>query len=327
MNQFAAACLGLALLTSCQKDDVVICGEFPQVATFAALRAAAPARQTFIFDLGQAQSIRTASGSTVAFGASAFVLPNGAQATGLAELRVREIRTVPDMLLANMPTSTTAAYGQQMLLSGGEFNLQVWQGTTRLLPAPVGSGASTLPRLMLTTPVPTSGLDTTRMMVWNMPGGAFSATTRDSSAGWRLVSTRSGAPIRVPASGGYYSASLPLDSIGNWNIDQLWHMYQRAGVSTPEVEVPTASSAIITRVYFRPIGFNGLARGQVLATPARWGAILPIGAPMVAVVLQEKAGQLYYGTQRFTVQANQPLLSPTLEALSVADIVQRIRQL
>ena len=35
---------------------------------------------------------------------------------------------------------------------------------------------------------------------------------------------------------------------------------------------------------------------------------------MVAVVLQEQDGQLFYGTQRFTVQANTPMLSPPLQA-------------
>ncbi len=51
-------------------------------------------------------------------------------ATGQGQLRLREIYTVPDMILTNMPT--TAAYSRQVLISGGEFNIEVWQGTTRL---------------------------------------------------------------------------------------------------------------------------------------------------------------------------------------------------
>lgn len=81
------------------------------------------------------------------------------------------------------------------------------------------------------------------------------------------------------------------------------------------------------RAHFRPIGFNGLARGFAPNTPTtRWNCYLPFGSEVVAVVLQERGGQLFYGTQRITTAANQ-MAAPALEALRATEIIRRVRQL
>jgi hypothetical protein len=80
-------------------------------------------------------------------------------------------------------------------------------------------------------------------------------------------------------------------------------------------------------VFFRPVGFNGLARSYVyVPAPTHWECPLPVGADMIAVVLQQRDGQLYFGTQRLTVQPNSTL-TPTLQALTAAEIVQLVRKL
>ena len=326
MKHFAILCLGVALLTACRKDDVIVC-EPAATATFADLKAAAPTVQTFPFDLARAQSFRTSRGATVAFSASAYTLPNGNVATGQAQLRLREIYTVPDMILANMPT--TAAFSRQVLISGGEFNIQVWQGSVRLRLAPV-SATGVGQRLILTSPVPTAGLDTTQMLLWQQPAPNSSVVTIRDSSGWLLAVNPNGpaaaGPIRVPSTAGYYTAALPLDSISNWNIDQLWHAYRTKPSGIIRVEVPGITAAV-TRVFLQPVGFNGLARAYLEhSSPTRWYCRLPFGAEVVAVVLQERAGQLYYGTQRLTTAAT-TVATPTLEALSAAEIVRRIRLL
>lgn len=322
MKQLAFLCLGVALLAACRKDDVVVCAP-TAAATFADLRAAAPPVQTFSFDLAQAQSLRSRAGATVAFGPNAYLLPNGNVATGQAQLRLREIYTVPDMMLANMPT--TAESSRQTLISGGEFTIQVWQGSTRLRLSPV-SPAGVIQRLTLTSPVPTAGLDTTQMLLWKQLASATSGTSRDSS-GWLLLTSPSGAVTRVPSAAGYYAAALPLDSIGNWNIDQFWHAYASRGTTVIGIETPASATATVTRVYCRPVGFNGLARGYLSSfSPTRWACYLPVGADVIVVVLQERDGQLYYGTQRLTT-ASGTLVTPPLTALSAAEIIQRIRLL
>ena len=228
------------------------------------------------------------------------------------------------MLLADMPTTASPNFrNRQLLISGGEFSLQVWQGSSRprlATTAPAASGPA--PRVELTSPVPAAGLDTTRMLLWNQPATGL---TRDSS-GW-LAYTPGGAPIRVSSTAGYFTAALPLDSISSCNIDQLWYAYQSHSSGFIGVEVPNAATAAGTRVCIRPVGFNALARG-VLAYPSqiRWNSLLPYGVDAVAVVLQERAGHLYFGTQRVATAAGL-VVTPPLEALSVAEIVRRIRRL
>lgn len=335
MKHLAFLCLGVALLAACRQDDDVINCDLPAAtADFVDLRAAAPAVQRFTVNLGQAQSFRTLAGATVAFGPNAFVLPNGTVATGQAELRLREIYTVPGMVLADMPT--TAQVSRQVLGSGGEFNLQVWQGGTRLRMGAI-SPTGVVNRLVLTSPAPAAGLDTTRMWLWNQPASPL-AGTRADSAGWLQAfvpnaATGINSSIRVNTAASpssvtpYYSVAIPLDSIGNWNIDQFWSAYRNRPAGNIGVEVPTAVGATATRVYLRPVGFNGLARGYGdAASPTRWKSYLPFGVDVVAVVLQERNGQLYYGTQQFNTAARL-IVTPPLQALSAADIIQRIRQL
>ncbi|MDQ2769187.1 MAG: hypothetical protein M3Y54_01640 [Bacteroidota bacterium] len=334
MKQYTLLCLGVALLAACSKgDDIINCGPSPNpdlsTGTLAEVRKASPALQTFTFDLGQPQSLRTLRGATVSFGAGVFLLPNGTVATGQAQLRLREIYDVPDMLLADLPTLTYVGFNnRRVLLSGGEFNLQVWQGSIRLRLAGNVAGSSQPPRLVLSSPLPTANPDTARMLLWNQPG--VGPALRDS-AGWQLVygpaAGPTSAPIPVPATAGYYAAALPLDSIGYWNIDRIWPAYQSMPSGIINVEVANATTATGTRVYFRPVGLNGLARSvPAYPSPTRWYSTLPSGVDVVAVVIQERAGHLYFGTQRVTTAAGL-VVTPTLEALSVAEIVRRIRLL
>lgn len=319
MKRLSLLLLGAACLLGCRKDDLLFVADDGVPPLTAMLRANAPAVQVFRFALNQPQALRTAAGATLRFPANAFRLSNGqTPATGQAELWVREIYTVPDMVLASMPT--TAASGTH-LVSGGEFTIQAWQGTTRLrLPATVAATGAVQGGLVLTSPVPAAGLDTTRMQLWQLPPRPFLSSTPDSS-GWTTPSR----PVWLaPATAGHYTVALPLDSIGTWNIDQFWHTYQGNSTANVTVEVPPA---IETRVYFRPVGFNGLARCFTSsAAPTRWECRLPVGAPVVAVVLQTRGGRLYYATQAVTVQAGQ-VLQPQLQALSEAEIIRRIRQL
>ena len=318
MKRLSLLVLGAGWLLGCQKDDILFIESDAASSLTQLGRNHAPARQTFAFALNQPQTLRTAGGATLSFPANAFRLPDGQTlATGQAELRVREIYAVPDMLLANMPT--TAANGEH-LISGGEFTIQAWQGTTRLRLTTPGLAAGSGGGLRLTSPVPPAGLDTTRMQLWQLPPRAFAAAAPDSS-GWTVTGPRT---WLAAAANGRYTVTLPLDSIGSWNIDQFWHAYQNNGTVGVSVEVPGGASE--TRVYFRPVGYNGLARCVATAAPTRWASNLPLGAAVVAVVLQVRGTQLYYGTQPVTTQANQ-VVQPQLEALSEAEIVRRIRLL
>ena len=326
MKNLVILALGCALLAACRPDDVVECG--PQAQTLADLRAASPQTQLFVINPNQPQTVVTQGGATLTIPPNRFYWPDGRLFSGQAVLRVREIYSVPDMLLADMPTNTTTGAGtREMLLSGGEFNLQLWQAGVRLRLLDLGPGSAAPPApLVLTSPVPTAGLDTTRMLLWNQRFTALLAPGRDT-AGWSAVLSSNYTPTSVPAStAGFYSAVLPLDSIGWWNIDQFWHAYQSRTPVVVRVMVPGTTAAMPTKVYFRPIGYNGLARCLPLLGTSSWEFPLPSGADVVAVVIQERGGRLYYGTQRVMAAAGL-VLTPPLEALAAAEIVRRIRLL
>jgi hypothetical protein len=131
----------------------------------------------------------------------------------------------------------------------------------------------------------------------------------------------------VQRQSGFYRSSIPLDSLSWWNIDRIWQAYSGATLTPTVVEVPTASAVGETRVYLRPAGANGLARLSATGIAyLQWQADMPLGANMQAIVLQSINGQLYFGTQLFTVQSG-VVVKPTLTAVSEADAVRLIRQL
>jgi len=323
---------GLLLAGGCRKDDVIDCPPSPTPTSNLSLedftrRNGVPV-QTFSLALNSTaqvvQTFTTSSGARVTFPSVGFLLPSGTAATGTAQVRIREIYSVPDMVLSNMPTSTGGS--RRLLISGGEFSIQVWQNGTRLRLAP-GYG-----RVLVASAVPT-GASSGQQKLWQQP------TTRlvGDSAGW-VPSTPPAIPpgmppsndtIRVVSTPPIYQTPIPLDSVSWWNIDRLWSLYQTAPVGTVTVQVPViaAGNNGLSRVFLRATGLNGLARlYPTNATQTSWSASLPTGASMVAVVLQSVNGQLYFGTQRITTQSGL-VVTPALTAVSEADAVQLIRQL
>ncbi|GAB3635542.1 hypothetical protein GCM10027422_11320 [Hymenobacter arcticus] len=300
---------GLLLASGCRKDDIVDCAPSTSNLSLADFtRRNAVAVQVFPLVLGPtfaAQDITTSGGAKFSLPAISFLLPTGGPATGTAEVRIREIYTVPDMVLADMPTNIVRQ--RDMLVSGGEFNIQVWQNTTRLRLAPNQTVA-------VQSPIP-ADQDTTPQYVWQQPAAVMAS----DSAGWQQANAA--AVQKMPS---LYRAALPLDSIGWWNIDQFWHAYSTTSLAQVTIKT-TATAAGETRVYLRPVGYNGLLKLRP-TYPTDWQNNLPTGADMVAVVLQSINGQLYYGTQRITI-SNGLTITPAVTAVSEAEAVRLIRQL
>jgi hypothetical protein len=258
------------------------------------------------------QTITTRAGAKLTLPANYFFLFNGAPASDTCTLRVREIYSVPDMVLADMPTGT--AQPQSLLISAGEFSIQGWQGTARLR----ANGTLANAQLVLVSPR-VANQDTTGQQLWQQP---FSLLAANILLGWQ---TRASYPS-VQTQSAFNRVSIPLDSLSWWNIDKLWNAY--AGTATVPITVETpVLTAGGTRVYVRPTGLNGLVRMNATnSTGMQWQASMPQGASMQAIVFQSNNGQLYFGTQQFTVQ-NGLSIKPTLVAVSEADAVRLIRQL
>ncbi|TVT41181.1 hypothetical protein FNT36_06890 [Hymenobacter setariae] len=310
---------GLLLAAGCRKDDLVECAPTPtsnlSLSEFTQ-RNGAPV-QSFNITLspgGAPQVITTTGRATLTFPADGFLLPTGAAATGSAQVRVREIYSVPDMILSNMPTQTTG--DRRVLISGGEFSIQVWQNGTRLR---LASGF----RVVVASPLP-AGASAGQQLLWQQL-----ATPVPDSAGWALPAQAGNDSIRLGGIQPTFYTPIPLDSVSWWNIDRLWSLYQSAPIRTIAVQVPAipAASTGSTQVFIRVTSLNGLARLYPSRTvKTNWIAQLPTGANMVAAVLQSVNGQLYFGSQPLTTQ-NGLVVTPTLTAVSEADAVRLIRQL
>ena len=317
---------GLLLAAGCRKDDVVDCAP---ASTANALdeftrRNGAPV-QTFTVPLGIIgtipQVVVTSGGAGITIPTTSFLLPSGSMATGPAQVRVREIYSVADMIFSNMPT--TQGGSRKLLISGGEFSIQVWQNGTRLRLAP---GA----RVVVRSPVPT-GVASGQQYLWQQPATRLVG----DSAGWVPPTPipPSGFPsssdtIRTTGTPPIYQTPIPLDSISWWNIDRLWPLYQTAPVGTLTVQfpaIPTGSTGS-TRIFLRPVGLNGLISPYINSMQVSWSGQLPTGANMVAAVLQSINGQLYFGSRPLTTQ-NGLIVTPTLTAVSEADAVRLIKQL
>lgn len=309
---------GLLVAAGCRKDDSIACAPtviptppqptLPSPATSKLSLAEFTSRNSYNFQyfripLGKLQTLYTRGGGTLTFPANYFMLPTGAPVRDSALVRLRELYTVSDMVLANMPTNTSG--NQQLLISSGEFNIQVRQGATRLVAA---SGATSLPVLL--SPKPNSQDSTQQQQLWQQPG---------TLPGWQ-------APTAVQTLVRFYQATIPPDSVGWLGIAHLWPAYA-AGSLTSFVVATPATAAGETRVYVRPVGATALLRLAATGSDeTHWQATLPLGAPMQVIVLQTIAGQLYFGAQLFTVQSAGSL-TPALTAVSEAEAVRLIQQL
>ena len=327
MNRMRLFGLAVVLLaSSCRQADLVI--YTPTAQSLAAANAPfAPAVQTFSVKLGQAQTLRTSGGATIAFKANSLVLPTNVLATGSATLRVRELRSVGDMLLAglhtNLPYSSNA-----LLVSAGVYNVQAWQGSTRLRWSSQFAGPASSPASFttLSTPVPGAGLDTTRMYLWALPlaPNAVANPVADSGGWRRAVQGGPNGSGSILPSGGFYTVNFPLDTISWLNFDQYWRPANNANWTTAQVRVPAGAAE--TRVYLRPAGYTSLSRTFATADPTLWHNHLPEGTDTQVIVEQLRDGHLYFGAARYIWHQN-AIYAPALQPHTAAEIAQLVQLL
>lgn len=311
--------LGAGLLLACSKQDDLLLVGLPDNAGAVYLykefsRRNSPPEQAFALTLAQPQTVVTSGGARIEVPANAFLLPDGTGATGQAQLRVRELYTAPDMLLADMPTGDLSG---TKLVSGGEFKLQVWQNGTRLRLRPNES-------VVLASPLPNRsglGIDSA-MTAWRLQLPAFT---------W--ANTGISAVTALSAGQAFYRTRLPLDSLSWWNVDRLWSPSPSATRTDAKFTFDTdGASSTFTRSWVLPTGANAVfptylssttpgAPTNLLLLPA-----VPVGSRLTAVVLQVRFDGLYYGSIEADAQAGQvPHIA--LSKLPEAEILRRIRLL
>lgn len=344
MNKFLLllGTAGLLLTASCRNEDVVVCAPAVETTSLTSFsRRNMPAEQVFnLADISQNQTVRTFGGAVLTIPGNSLVVANtGAVATGAAQLRFREIYEVPDMIIANLCTQTSGTRtglnpSSQVLESGGEFQIQIWQGQQRLVsqngpvPTPVTLTSIRPPR---TTRLYSQPRWWTQALL--PPPTALSTP---DTAGWRLSTSgvvRIDTSSLVPQTPARYVASFRLDSMSLHNCDWLWRNYPNLPLAALKIIIPPqlnqTPNFLNTRVYIVPaIGNVAFRPGFSTATNNWYLGNLTATLAYTAVVLQDNEGSgLRFATQRFTLASagSELTISPT--DMKEADILRLIRQL
>lgn len=309
-SAFVAA--SLLLLSGCKKDaDLLECNlpvkPTKNPASFTTEYSIAT--QTFSFDATQLQTLTTSAGASVRVPANTFQLPSGVPVSGTIELRVREIYTPGEMVLADMPT---VAWSGSFLESDGEIRLTAWQNNA-LLRLRKGSA------LIVSTPVPAVNQSSPNTAT---PMSLRTLTDSGNTRSWIPDSTRILTSTLTPQQP-LYRFPVWRDSLGWYNVDRLWQLSPSSPRTT--VKISTGAQTTTTRVYLvcRPRN----ATLPVYLNNQEWTLSgVPEGLEFTTVVLQLRDDQLYYGSQRAVVSASFRF-ALALEALNPEEIARRIRLL
>ncbi|RTQ48848.1 hypothetical protein EJV47_14715 [Hymenobacter gummosus] len=276
------------------------------------VRAHEAPTQTFTVDpaLGTSATVVTTKGTRITIPAGAFVQANGTTpVTGAVQLAVREIRTKSEMVLSAMPTTASG----EMLVSGGQYFLRATQNNQRLRlksSARINIRTANIPRP-----------DVAMRLFFGVNSGGNVNWVPAPQQGPSAL----GVVLDSTGQGNFYNITLNNDSLGWVNIDRYMNLNPKTTVSVavPGNDVEPAN----TMVFYVFNSFNTVARGYVAAgqnTVAT--ANIPVGQSVTAVVIRLVNGQYYFGKQTATVAAGQQY-TPTLRALSEADLLAEVQQL
>ena len=133
------------LISSCKKDDPptgtspVITSNYADIREF--LDSKAPQAQSFTINAQIPISIRTEYGTTLTFSSNAFQDAQGNIVTGNVDIQVTEYMNRSEMILGDKPTVSNG----QILISGGEFNVEAFQNGAELEASPTYSLQMTVP--------------------------------------------------------------------------------------------------------------------------------------------------------------------------------------
>lgn len=123
---FGLACLGLI---SCEPDVVEDSGPTTQYThVYQLLESQAPKIETFTIDATQGAALTTDRGSKIIIDPSSLQYQNGMTVTGNVTVKMQEIFTRKDMFT----TGVTTVSNDEVLVSGGAYNLSITQGGDRL---------------------------------------------------------------------------------------------------------------------------------------------------------------------------------------------------
>lgn len=302
----AALLLLTAALLGCDKPDeglVVEQTEAPIGSLAEFHRLFAPPQQIIHISTSQAQNVPLADGSVVFVPAQAFALPNGTTAQGTIELRARAVTQPINMLLGGLPTMSF----WRPLESGGQAHFTAWLNG---VPLHLRLGFSLTLSLPQQSTASLSG-----MGMWKgFPVTGSVLTWVQDSARVRLDG--------IPGGQQYYQAQLRTDSLGWFNVGQLW---TSSPADTTQLRADVAGDAA-ARVYVLPTRRSGIFMLK-WNTQTRLMELygVPAGSEVKVFALRAEGGKILVGAERVTLRRGYVFRRPLtpMSAQAAADFIRQ----
>ena len=307
---YGALALSLLVTTSCKKEEVI-----PPPTPTSNLSSyfsdnEADAIQTFTFDAGTAQFFTGTSGVQVYMPANAFVYSNGTTVTGNITLELTEVLTVSEMVKLNKTTTSNG----EILVSGGQLNLEASQNGNMLLLAP---GMALNVSVPVDSPDPQMGLFTGNQMsngdiLWT---SSLNDTAQQDSI---IISQDS-------IGGSWYNFDFDNDSLGWINCDYWWNTGQTQTTVTAVMD--TIYNHTNTACYLVFPNINSVAPMYSTSTAGQFSITnIPINQTATFVCISE-IDNVYYSAFITTTLTNNHIENVSMTQTTLADIETAINNL
>lgn len=231
--------------------------------------------QRATFDASNAAYTFTSTNGTAVTINGGCLRKNGVAVTGQVTLELLELFNRKDMLLTNKPTmgKATALGDQEMLTSGGSFNIRVKQGDAEL---------TTNCSVIITTPTANTGGVQPDMK-------AFNGSIVNNDLVWDVATTWE--VYTVPGVNSAYKMNVP--GFGWYNCDKF--------IADPRPK--TTITAKVPNGYGKNCAVYLLAKEKPNSLASIYGKY-PVGLACYLIFLTEKDGQYRWITQETTLTAN-----------------------
>ena len=293
---FGTALIVSLVLVACQKED-------PEVIVLPPINNPTPTnsiiaffdnnleseKQTFTINPSTDYMVTGVNGTTLFFNENTFEDMSGNTVSGPIEIEMIETQSNKDMLLWNLPTTTTDG---QLLFSGGIVYVNVSQGGNQLSindNAPIQ--ASVPSDNYIAMDYFTGSEDNNGRFGWELDDTDTVTTNTADSTNWNTNF------------GGMFTFDFTIDSIGWINCDYFY------GIGDPltgvQVELPDSFNGSNSAVFIYYSNLNSVASlydsDEDGVFDLGWSYATPIGQNISFVVISEINGTFYYTIVNATI--------------------------
>lgn len=268
--------------------------------------------QSFSIDATSFQTITASGGTRIQIPGNAFEDQNGNTVQGMVDLEVLEVLTKADMILTNMPTTS----GEQLLISGGELQIEAFQN---------GEELNLAPNMALNISVPIEQEDPNMALFIGEEDddGNFVDWIEDNTPVIIIADTDT-----IGFTDPKYNFNFGETGLGWVNCDYFYNSPDP--LTTIGVVVPTNNDPTNTSVFLHATNLNSLIgiTGWVSSTNAfqSYQNSIPVGLQGTLITISEINGQFYSSFDPITVVNNQ-IITVSLSSTTYQDILDDINAL